>query len=396
MISFGEHPVDADLHAHLVDTADELIRLTGADLCEWNRAIEVHGMKDDRGRAAALGKAHWEGTISLREDVLTTLRDLWQRSPGPWSNEDRERQQPSVLTVAHELIHYLVPAGERYTNGKRIYEEFPGRALEEGLTELAGRKHAHAFAGAEVRSPGVTDTRNASSYPQFVPAAQAIVQYVSELHGDSEDAVLNVLARENVPGKFRRLSQMVLEANGTWNQIPVAERAAACAPIINSVWGVFQSNAEWASRRPEERPTRAPGERSWIMGLQLVGAVERARLHAVDRYGPERVATPVPIAAARYERYLARKAVDFAQSSRHADVRAAAGAWMQRAIQRTREASTELEPERPEPGQGTHHAAPEVAAVPSLAESPRPTRTRRPRQVSVRRRPGRPDRGLDR
>jgi hypothetical protein len=34
VISFGEHPVDADLHAHLVDTADELIRLTGADLCE--------------------------------------------------------------------------------------------------------------------------------------------------------------------------------------------------------------------------------------------------------------------------------------------------------------------------------------------------------------------------
>lgn len=398
MIPFGEHPVDAELRAEFVDTADELIRRTGADLCEWNRAIEVHGMKDDRGRAAPTGKAPWDGTISLREDVLATLRDLWQQSPRAWSKEDRERQQPAVLTLVHELTHYLVPTAERYSNGRPFYEELPGRALEEGVTELAGRRHVGAFAGAETRSPGVTDARNARSYPQFVPATQAVVQYVSELRGESEDAVLNALARENVPGKFRRLSQMVLEAEGLWDQIPTAERAAACTPIINTVWGILNANADWASQRPEDRPTRAPGERSWIMGLQLVAAVERARLHAVDRYRPERAATSWRRAAARYERFLARKAVDFAQSSRHPDVRAAAGAWAQRAVQRDRDTATELEPERPQPGPEAHHAEPEVASVPSLAApEPRPLRPRRPpSQRGVHRRAGRSDPGRDR
>lgn len=396
MIPFGEHPVDADLHAHLVDTADELIRLTGADLCDWNRAIEVHGMKDHQGRAAALGKAHWNGTISLREDVLAMLRDLWQQAPRTWSSEERRRQQPGVLAVVHELTHYLVPAGDRYSNGRLVWEEFPCRALEEGVTELAGRRHLGAFAGAEARSPGVTDARSARSYPQFVPAAQAIVEYVSELRGESEDTALNALARENVPGKFRKLSQMVLEAGGIWDQIPSAERAAACNPIINAVWGVFRSNADWASQRPEDRPTRAPEERSWIMGLQLVASMERARLRTTDRHAPGRAEQPWQIAAAQYEYDLANDAVNFARASTEPDVRAAADAWMRRADRRMQDPWQEAESERVRPGLGPRQAEPEVAAVPGLVQLRRPARPRQPRKLGAHRRSGRPDRGLDR
>jgi hypothetical protein len=148
MILFGEHPVDGELHRDLIETADELIRLTGADLCEWNGSIDVHELLDAEGERAALGIAHWSGTISLRDDVLSALRDLWNRSPREWSDEDRSQQRPGVLAVAHELTHYLVAAGQRYARGEPVYREFPGRALEEGATELAGRRHAGGMGSA--------------------------------------------------------------------------------------------------------------------------------------------------------------------------------------------------------------------------------------------------------
>ena len=396
MIPFGGHPADVELHRDVRDTADRLRWRTGADQCQWNGTIDVHPVEDHDGDPAGLGKAHWNGTLSLREDVLRALRNLWLRSPRVWSIEDRERQRPGVLTVAHELVHYLVPVGKQYSVGKPFYDEFPGRALEEGSTELAGRKHVGAFAGAEARSPGVTDARNARSYPQFVPAVQALIRYVSELRGDDEEAVLNALVRENVPGKFRRLGQMVLEARGTWEQIPSAERDGACAEVINAAWGALQANADWAAPKPRYRPTQAPLERSWIMGLQLIAAIERARLHVVDRHAVSGAEIPWQIAAAQYERYVARRAVEFAQSSKHPDVHAAADALLRRADQRTQNPWQEPESERSRPAHGTHQAGPEAATVPSLAESPRAPRSRRPPSFGVRRRPGPPDRGRDR
>lgn len=396
MIPFGELPVDAELHRDMLDTADRLRRRTGADLCHWNGTIDVHPLQDHEGDPAALGKAHWNGTISLREDVLHALRNLWHRSPRAWSIEDRARHRPAVLTVAHELIHYLVPDGEAYSKGKPIYDEFPGRALEEGSTELAGRNHVGEFAAAEARSPGVTDARNARSYPQFAPAVQALIRYVSDLRGESEDAVLNALVRENVPGKFRRLGQMVLEAGGAWGQIPSAERDGACAEVINAAWGALQANRDWAAPKPRYRTTQAPAERSWIMGLQLIGAIERARLRAIDRHAAGRAETPWQVAAARYERYVARRAVEFAQSSGHPDVRAAADALMRRAEQRMQNPWQEPEREGVERDYGTNQVAPEVAVVPSLSEPPRSARPRRPRQLGVRRRPAPPDRGVER
>lgn len=447
MIPFGEHPVDAELHAALLDTADELIRRTGAGLCDWNRSIEVHGMKDSTGKATGLGIARWNGTISLREDVLTTLRDLWQGSP----SQSRTWQMQAVLTVPHELEHYLVPKGERYEDGRPHYERFPGRALEEGMTELAARLHVGAFAAAEARCPGVTATGNARSYPQFVPAAKAIVEYASELCGESKQAALNTLVGETVPGKFRRLSRMVLEGRGLWEHIPPNAREAACNRITNTLWGVYEENAHWAALRPEDRTTRAPEARSRIMGLQLVAAIEGARLQAVDQYDPGRLTKPWQIAAAEYEHRLARVAVRFARTSKEPDVRTAGEAWMERADRRMQNASQEAERERPRPGsdppapsasrgpqpdqalqdpgppawgtQGTSHEAepdrvlrdpererpqvrpeppdppepqPAPPAIPSRAELPRLPRPRRTSRLGVRRRPGPPDRDRDR
>lgn len=402
MIPFGADPVDADLRKGLLEAADELMRLTGAELCDWNKTIDVHGMVDEEGDPAALGIARWNGTISLRTDVLATLRQLWQqRSPREWSNEEFKGQQVGVLTVTHELAHYLVAAGDRYPDGKPFYDEFPGRALEEGLTELAGRRYVGVFAEAESRSPGVTSLQRPRSYPQFAPAAQAIVQHVSRLRGESQDAVLNALVRENVPGKYRKLSQMVLEAAGPWDQVPPAERSAACAPIINSVWSVFNANRDWAAAKPQDRPTLAPEARSWIMGLQLVAATERGRLQVIDRYRPGELDSPWRVAAAKYELDLAGDAVNFTQSTKHPDVRAAATGWMQRAIRRMEDASRELDPPDPSTSgdAGPSHTSvtqPEVAAVLSLAESARRVRPRRAPRFGVHRQPGGSDAGRDR
>lgn len=397
VIPFGEHPADAGLYTALLDTADELIRLTGAGLCDWNKTVEVHDIQDGEGDQAALGIVRRTGAISLREDVLTTLRDMWSRSPQEWTDHDRARQLIAVMTVPHELTHLLVPVGERYSTGRAVYSEFPGRALEEGITELATAKHVGAFAGAEARSPGVTDPRNPSAYPQFVPAAQIVVRYVGELGGGSQDAVLNSLVRETVPGKFRRLSQMVLQARGTWDQIPPSEQDGASAAVINAVWGAFQANRDWASSKPRDRLTRAPEARSWIMGLQVVAAAERARLQVEARYSSETPETPWPVAAARYEQHLARQAVSHARSSNHPDVRQAAGAWMQRAVRRVSDATKESRPERPQPDVESRRD-PEAAAVPRPAAPLGEVRPRRSAtaRVRVHRRPGRSDPGRDR
>jgi hypothetical protein len=328
---FGSHPVDTELRTYIQDVRDGLEEKAQAERCDWNGTILVHPVRDVKGRPLARGLAYSNGTMSLRADLLDALREMWHRPDVPGPGAGLRRQQIAVHVVRHELIHFLVPRGQRYYQGLQPYRHFAGVALEEGPTEAAAQNHAEVCADrVESRSPGATDIRNARMYPELTPAARELAAYVGRLQGESAQTVIDALARETARGKWERLPQLVLRARGLWDRIPEQHRPLCERAVRETVWNELSFNRNWAERDSNNQVrTGDPGVRSRIMGRQLVAVVERRRLAIEYQYGtPSRPEVPWQVAAANHEQALATAAARDAAASSAPDAREAASEWL--------------------------------------------------------------------
>lgn len=254
------------------------VEITGAHHSNWNGDLGTTRKVED---GIILGTATWEGGVLFDEKYVTQpLQQMFEHQG--------VRQDPATVlayrnaleTVLHENSHMLSAEGTTHAGAMQAFREPAVRALEEGITEAWSNANLDLYIDKlelEKIAPGIKEVQGWQTYPQFVPATQALANRIGEVSGVDSNEVLRRMNVVNGAEKWPVATKLVTDAAGLDKVVPPAQLAEATQRVEQAMQAPFSTLAD-VSKLPadQQRPRSAGlGHEAFDAGQKEIAAIKQ-------------------------------------------------------------------------------------------------------------------------
>lgn len=216
------------------------VNVTGADHSGWSGDLgETRKVENE----VILGTVTWEHALLYdSERVQKPLREMFEHQGETQDDKTLLRYRNALKTVFHENSHLLAGPGTEHRDAMGPIQQPALGALEEGITEAYSFRNLDSYIDElqlDQVAPGIKNVVGRSSYPEFMPAAQALARNLGEVSKLGTDEVLRRMNVVNAVEKWPVAADIAFEANNLHEVVPSAEVAGAKARIRAAMQGHF-------------------------------------------------------------------------------------------------------------------------------------------------------------
>lgn len=254
------------------------VEITGAHHSNWNGDL---GTTRKVENGIILGTATWEGGVLFDEQYVTQpLQKMYENQGVQQDQETLLAYRNALETVLHENSHMLSAEGTTHAGAMQAFRDPAVRALEEGVTEAWSNDNLNLYIDKleiEKIAPGISELQGWQTYPQFVPATQALAKGIGEVSGLDSNEVLRQMNVVNGAEKWPVATKLVTDAAGLDKIVPPAQLAEATQRVEKAMQAPFSTLAD-VSKLPsdQQRPRSAElGKEAFDAGQKEIAAIKQ-------------------------------------------------------------------------------------------------------------------------